>query len=183
VADQGWLNVVDAAARLGMSRSAFQRLAAEEGLPIQRHGRADAIRVVDLDAYVESCRVKPGDLTGAVRRAASRADPGVAKLLGVTLVDKLTECGWSEGAICRELGLNPTAVSHWRVKDVPTRWVLPLRTLLLRPAPVIKRRSRPRSDTTGSDQDDRVTSARAGRPQRPRLVNITRLSTPRGPRH
>lgn len=49
----GSLTVIEAAEHLGVSRSVCQRLISDEGLPVERHGRADRIRVDDLDAYLE----------------------------------------------------------------------------------------------------------------------------------
>lgn len=57
-----WLGSTEAAARLGITLRTLYRLIDDGKVPAYRIGRVVRLRVVDLDAFVTSCRIEPGIL-------------------------------------------------------------------------------------------------------------------------
>jgi excisionase family DNA binding protein len=55
----GWIDVRDAAARLGSTSGAVYRLIDEGALPAFRINRAIRLRISDVDAYVEATNSSP----------------------------------------------------------------------------------------------------------------------------
>jgi excisionase family DNA binding protein len=63
VADEiGWLGTKDAAARMGLTLRSLYRFIDEGDLPAYKFGRVIRIKEVDVDRFIESCRIKPGQL-------------------------------------------------------------------------------------------------------------------------
>lgn len=57
-----WLSISDAAAILGTGAHLVYRFINDGDLTAYRFGRVYRIRAVDIDAFLEAVRVKPGDL-------------------------------------------------------------------------------------------------------------------------
>jgi excisionase family DNA binding protein len=63
VADEtGWLGTKEAAARMGMTLRTLYRFIDEGDLPAYKFGRVIRIKEVDVDRFVEACRIQPGQL-------------------------------------------------------------------------------------------------------------------------
>lgn len=57
-----WISTSDAARRLGVVPRTVYGFINDGGLPAYRFGRVIRIRVADLEAFIESRRVRPGEL-------------------------------------------------------------------------------------------------------------------------
>lgn len=57
-----WLGTKAAARHLGITPRTLYRFIDEGQLPAYRFGRVIRLKVADLDAYIESCRIEPGSL-------------------------------------------------------------------------------------------------------------------------
>jgi excisionase family DNA binding protein len=58
-----WLTVREAAAVLGLTKETVARMGHRGEIPIDRPGpRLSRIRRVDVESYIESCRIEPGTL-------------------------------------------------------------------------------------------------------------------------
>jgi excisionase family DNA binding protein len=57
-----WLNTKDAAARLGMTLRTLYRFIDEGDLVAYKFGRVIRIKQEDVDHYIETCRIQPGQL-------------------------------------------------------------------------------------------------------------------------
>ena len=60
--ETGWLGTKDAAARLGITLRSLYRFIDEGDLPAYKFGRVIRMKVEDIDRFVESCRIRPGQL-------------------------------------------------------------------------------------------------------------------------
>ena len=58
----GWLSIEDVAAQLGIQARTVYRLINDGQLVAYRMGRVYRVRQDDVAAFLESARVKPGDL-------------------------------------------------------------------------------------------------------------------------
>lgn len=57
-----WISTSEAARRLGVVPRTVYGFINDGGLPAYRFGRVIRIRVADLEAFIESKRVRPGEL-------------------------------------------------------------------------------------------------------------------------
>jgi excisionase family DNA binding protein len=57
-----WIGTTEAARYLGLTPRTLYRMIDEDELPAYRIGRVIRLRVADLDAFIESHRIKPGEL-------------------------------------------------------------------------------------------------------------------------
>ncbi len=58
--DEEWISTAEVARRLGLTTRTIYGFIDRGELPAYRMGRVIRVRVVDLEAFIESCRVKPG---------------------------------------------------------------------------------------------------------------------------
>lgn len=75
MADKEWLSTVDAAAHIGVEKKTLYKLVDDGVITAYRPSRSLRFRRADLDAYLESVRVRPGDITH-LRWPASTAASG-----------------------------------------------------------------------------------------------------------
>ena len=61
--DIEWLNTEEAARRLGITTRTLYRFMDQGRLPSYRFGRVFRLKVTDIEAFIESCRVEPGTLS------------------------------------------------------------------------------------------------------------------------
>lgn len=57
-----WLSTEQACRRIGVTIRTLYRFIDDGSLAAYRFGRVIRLRSDDVDAYIESCRIKPGDL-------------------------------------------------------------------------------------------------------------------------
>jgi excisionase family DNA binding protein len=57
-----WLGTKDASARLGITLRSLYRFIDEGDLPAYKFGRVIRVKVEDIDRFIESCRIEPGQL-------------------------------------------------------------------------------------------------------------------------
>ena len=57
-----WLSTKEAAARLGVTLRSLYRFIDEGDLAAYKFGRVIRLKEADVDRYIESCRIEPGDL-------------------------------------------------------------------------------------------------------------------------
>ena len=57
-----WLSTKAAARRLGITPRTLYRFIDEGDLPAYRFGRVIRLKQMDVDAYIEQCRIEPGSL-------------------------------------------------------------------------------------------------------------------------
>jgi excisionase family DNA binding protein len=60
--EQAWLGTKDAAARLGVTLRSLYRFIDEGELAAYKFGRVIRLKLDDVDHYIESCRIQPGQL-------------------------------------------------------------------------------------------------------------------------
>jgi excisionase family DNA binding protein len=61
--DEGaWLSTKEAAARLGITLRSLYRFIDEGDLAAYKFGRVIRVKVEDVDRFIESCRIQPGQL-------------------------------------------------------------------------------------------------------------------------
>lgn len=70
-----WVGTTAAADLLGIVPRTLYRLINEGHLPAYKMGRVLRLRVRDVDDYVETLRVQPGDLTHLYPPASGADDP------------------------------------------------------------------------------------------------------------
>lgn len=58
-----WLTVHEAALRMGVTQRTVYRLVDTDGLPAYPIGRLLRFQCAEVDVYIESRRIKPGDLS------------------------------------------------------------------------------------------------------------------------
>jgi excisionase family DNA binding protein len=61
-AEMEWLGTKDASTRLGITLRSLYRFIDEGDLPAYKFGRVIRIKVEDIDSFIESCRIRPGEL-------------------------------------------------------------------------------------------------------------------------
>ena len=64
-----WLSTARAGRLLGMSAVAVYRLIDQGQLPAYRMGRVIRLRPCDVDAFIESCRIQPGEILTVAKPA------------------------------------------------------------------------------------------------------------------
>ena len=69
-----WLSTAAAAERLGITSRTLYRFIDEGQLPAFRFGRVIRLKKVDVDAYIEGCRVEPGSLSHLYPETAGSGD-------------------------------------------------------------------------------------------------------------
>jgi excisionase family DNA binding protein len=69
--DPDWLTTLETARWLGVTQKTVYRLVNDGKLAAFKLGRVVRIRRTDLDAFLETARVKPGDLDHLVDRPPS----------------------------------------------------------------------------------------------------------------
>jgi excisionase family DNA binding protein len=57
-----WLGTKDASARLGITLRSLYRFIDEGDLPAYKFGRVIRMKVEDIDSFIESRRIRPGQL-------------------------------------------------------------------------------------------------------------------------
>ncbi len=57
-----WLSTKEAAGRLGVTLRSLYRFIDEGDLPAYKFGRVIRLKEADVDGYIESCRIEPGEL-------------------------------------------------------------------------------------------------------------------------
>lgn len=57
-----WLSTAEAADRLGINTRTLYRLIDEDKIPAYKFGRVIRVQGRDVEAFIESARVKPGSL-------------------------------------------------------------------------------------------------------------------------
>jgi excisionase family DNA binding protein len=57
-----WMSTEAAAAYIGITARTLYRFIDEGRLTAYRFGRVIRLKTEDVDAYIESCRIKPGEL-------------------------------------------------------------------------------------------------------------------------
>jgi len=57
-----WLSTRQAAARLGVTLRSLYRFIDEGDVAAYKFGRVIRLRASDVDSYIESCRIAPGEL-------------------------------------------------------------------------------------------------------------------------
>jgi excisionase family DNA binding protein len=57
-----WMSTEAAAAYIGITARTLYRFIDEGHLTAYRFGRVIRLKTEDVDAYIESCRIKPGEL-------------------------------------------------------------------------------------------------------------------------
>ena len=60
--ESDWLGTKDAAAHLGMTLRSLYRFIDEGDLPAYKFGRVIRMKREDIDSFIESCRIQPGQL-------------------------------------------------------------------------------------------------------------------------
>jgi excisionase family DNA binding protein len=60
--DVAWLGTKDAASRLGVTLRSLYRFIDEGDLAAYKFGRVIRLKQDDVDHYMESCRIQPGQL-------------------------------------------------------------------------------------------------------------------------
>lgn len=60
--EQEWLGTKDAASRLGVTLRSLYRFIDEGDLAAYKFGRVIRLKQSDVDRYMESCRIQPGQL-------------------------------------------------------------------------------------------------------------------------
>lgn len=61
--DIEWLNTEEAAKRLGITTRTLYRFMDQGRLPSYRFGRVFRLKMTDIEAFIEDCRVEPGTLS------------------------------------------------------------------------------------------------------------------------
>ena len=57
-----WLSTAEAARRLGITPRTLYRFIDEGQLPAYRFGRVIRLKRLEVDSFIESCRIEPGTL-------------------------------------------------------------------------------------------------------------------------
>ena len=61
-AENGWLGTKEAAARLGITLRSLYRFIDEGDLAAYKFGRVIRLKEVDVEKFMEACRIQPGQL-------------------------------------------------------------------------------------------------------------------------
>lgn len=62
MSDDVWIGTVEVARRLGVTPRTVYGFIDRGELPAYRMGRVIRVKVVDLDAFIDACRIEPGTL-------------------------------------------------------------------------------------------------------------------------
>ena len=57
-----WMSTTEVCEALGLSTPTLRRLIDEGHLPAYRFGRVFRVKVTDVDAFIDSCKIQPGTL-------------------------------------------------------------------------------------------------------------------------
>lgn len=68
-----WLSTQQAARHIGVTPRTLYRMLDEGQLPGYRFGRVIRIKVSDLDVFVKSCRIRPGELEHLYPESVAKA--------------------------------------------------------------------------------------------------------------
>ncbi|HUC05560.1 MAG TPA: helix-turn-helix domain-containing protein [Acidimicrobiales bacterium] len=60
--ESSWLSTKDAAARLGITLRSLYRFIDEGELTAYKFGRVIRLKEIDVEQFIEACRIKPGEL-------------------------------------------------------------------------------------------------------------------------
>ncbi len=71
-----WLSTADAAQRLGITARTLYRFIDEGQLPAYRFGRVIRLKLDEVDAFIETCRIAPGTLEHLYPEVAGDARKG-----------------------------------------------------------------------------------------------------------
>lgn len=84
VSEITWLSTAEAAQRLGITTRTLYRFIDEGAIPAYRFGRVIRLKLDEVDAFIEQCRIQPGTLEhlypdgskdeAEIESAAGRAD-------------------------------------------------------------------------------------------------------------
>ena len=69
-----WMNSAEASKRLGITVRTLYRFIDDGDLPAYRFGRVIRLKQVEVDSFIESCRIEPGTLDSAPPRPDERVD-------------------------------------------------------------------------------------------------------------
>lgn len=69
-----WLNTEEAANRLGITTRTLYRFMDQGRLPSYRFGRVFRLKLVDIEQFIEDCRVEPGTLSHLYPEASPTDD-------------------------------------------------------------------------------------------------------------
>lgn len=69
-----WMNSAEASKRLGITVRTLYRFIDDGDLPAYRFGRVIRLKQVEVDSFIESCRIEPGTLDSAPPRPDDRVD-------------------------------------------------------------------------------------------------------------
>jgi hypothetical protein len=108
--------------------TAFLGLAEREGIAItQRYGRR-GVAAAEPDAYLERCRIAPGNYSPVSVHYKGRHN--AAEVRHLDLLDAVeTGLSWSDTRLAREVGVDAETVAPWRFAGVPNSYLPALRAL------------------------------------------------------
>lgn len=69
-----WMNSAEASKRLGITVRTLYRFIDDGDLPAYRFGRVIRLKQVEVDSFIESCRIEPGTLDSAPSRPGEKVD-------------------------------------------------------------------------------------------------------------
>lgn len=69
-----WLNTDEAARRLGITTRTLYRFMDQGRLPAYRFGRVFRLKMSDIEAFIEDCRIEPGTLSHLYPESVSPDD-------------------------------------------------------------------------------------------------------------
>ena len=61
-----WMSTDDAAAYIGITTRTLYRFIDEGSIVAYRFGRVIRLKTIDVEAYIEGCKIKPGELSHLV---------------------------------------------------------------------------------------------------------------------
>jgi len=73
-----WLNTDEAARRLGITTRTLYRFMDQGRLPAYRFGRVFRLKMTDIEAFIEDCRIEPGSLSHLYPDSATPDDEATA---------------------------------------------------------------------------------------------------------
>jgi excisionase family DNA binding protein len=71
-----WLSTRDAAGRIGVTLRSLYRFIDGGALPAYKFGRVIRLKEEDVDRFIDSCRIAPGDLEHLLATTRSQRAPG-----------------------------------------------------------------------------------------------------------
>ncbi len=72
--DVQWMSTADAAKRLGITPRTLYRFIDEGQLPAYRFGRVIRLKQLEVDSFIETCKIQPGTLEHLYPDAAPATD-------------------------------------------------------------------------------------------------------------